>query len=80
MNGYFDTLLSAIPRTLEGVDGERIRVDVPKKICKGEVLMRALEHIKALEKQNRLLEEENRTLSLDVERLKGVWNGPRDEV
>jgi len=74
LNGYFDTLLAAIPKTFEGADGGRIRVNIPeKKICKGEVLMLALERIKTLEKQRKLLEEENRTLSRNVERLKGIW-------
>jgi hypothetical protein len=70
LNGYFDTLLSAIPRKSGASDSDSIMVDVPeKKVSKGEVLVLALEYIHALEKQKEFLEQEKKTLGDDLERL-----------
>lgn len=72
LNGYFDTLLSAIPRK-PGISESDGVMDTPdKKVSKGEVLILALEHIRALEKQRDVLEQEKKDLGNNLERLKSI--------
>ena len=77
LNCYFDTLLAAIPRKpgLSRNEDDELghAVDEPeRKISKGEVLVMALEHIKALEKQRDALEIEKRDMGHTLARLKRV--------
>jgi hypothetical protein len=73
LNGYFDTLLSAIPRKPRMSESDDVTVDVPeRKISKGEVLVLALERIQALEKQRDVLEQEKKDLGNSLARLKSM--------
>lgn len=72
LNGYFDTLLAAIPGKPGGFDGDDITGIAEKKISKGEVLVMALGHIRTLEKQRDMLEEEKKILIDSLEHLKRI--------
>jgi hypothetical protein len=74
LNGYFETLLAAIPRP-SGAAAEPAATagDAPeKKISKGEVLVLAMEYIRELEREQSELEEQRRLLSGNMEQLKGL--------
>ncbi|KAH6666317.1 hypothetical protein B0J14DRAFT_200860 [Halenospora varia] len=67
LNGQFENLLQSLPlEAVGGVDGE-------KKVSKAEVLVLAKEHIRELERENRMLEEENFGLKNAVEELRRRW-------
>jgi len=66
LNGQFETLLQTLPRDEAGYPGE-------KRVSKAEVLVLAKKHIMDLERETRMLEDENKTLAGDVEGLKRRW-------
>lgn len=77
LNGYFDNLLSAIPKHT-AVQNEGKVTGEEKKVSKGEVLILALEHIHALEKEVEGLRREKTELGDEVEKLmepkvEGKW-------
>lgn len=76
LNGYFETLLSAIPKQSGSVETPGATGDAPeKKISKGEVLVLAMDYIKDLEREQTELEEQRKTLSSDMEHLKDASTG-----
>ena len=76
LNGYFETLLAAIPKQSGSADTPSVAGDAPeKKISKGEVLVLAMEYIKELERDQNDLEQQRKTLSSDMEHLKDASSG-----
>ena len=76
LNGYFETLLAAIPKQSGAGDTPTVAGDAPeKKISKGEVLVLAMEYIKELETDQNDLEQQRKTLSSDMEHLKDASSG-----
>lgn len=80
LNGYFETLLSAVPKRagrgeVEGPGGEP-----EKKISKGEVLVLAMEYIRELERDQGELEAQRRALASDMEHLKDVSASMENDV
>lgn len=82
LNGYFETLLSAIPKPSgTGDTTVSATAEAPeKKISKGEVLVLAMEYIRTLERDQGELEQQRRTLSSDMEHLKDVSTGVESET
>lgn len=81
LNGYFETLLSVIPRPSTAGDCAGVAGDAPeKKISKGEVLVLAMEYIKELERDQSELEEQRKALSSDMEHLKDASSGVDTET
>jgi hypothetical protein len=80
LNGYFETLLSAIPRpTGPGEMAGSARDTSEKKISKGEVLVLAMEYIRDLERDQNELEQQRKALSSDMEHLKDASSGMEGE-
>jgi len=81
LNGYFDTLLAAIPRKPGMSESDDFVLDIPeRKISKGEVLVLALEHIRALEKQRDVLEQEKKDMGNSLARLKSIYEDLGGEI
>jgi hypothetical protein len=81
LNGYFETLLSVIPKPSGTGDAAGATAEAPeKKISKGEVLVLAMEYIRTLERDQGELEQQRRTLSSDMEHLKDVSTGMDGET
>lgn len=76
LNGYFETLLSVIPRSSGNGETASTAADGPeKKISKGEVLVLAMEYIKELEKDQTELERQRASLGSDMDLLKDASSG-----
>ncbi|KAF4626819.1 hypothetical protein G7Y89_g11333 [Cudoniella acicularis] len=74
LNGQFETLLQTLPREVVGDAAE-------KRVSKAEVLVLAKERIRELEREKRLLEEENQGLegigkSVDCQKLNTILRQP----
>lgn len=76
LNGYFETLLSAIPKPSGSTETAGTGGDASeKKISKGEVLILAMEYIRELESGQAELEKQRNSLSSDMEHLKDASSG-----
>jgi hypothetical protein len=81
LNGYFETLLSVIPKPTGTGESNGTAAEAPeKKISKGEVLVLAMEYIRELERDQTELEQQRKSLSSDMEHLKDVSTGMENEM
>jgi hypothetical protein len=73
LNGYFETLLAALPEPVTGGPTDRLTGEVEdRRISKGEVLLSAMAYIRELETSQRALEEERQYLENEVDRLQAM--------
>jgi len=75
LNGQFETLLEAIPKSLveAEVEGYGEQGALERRVSKGEVLVLARRYIESLEKKHESLEADKRALMGDVQKLKRAW-------